>query len=349
MPDGICICGSVQGYPVLFTTDTGASRTIISKRIFEAMKQEDQPELKRSSKLVGPSGTVIQELGKGPFKVRIGPVQLVIEAIVADIEDDGLLGVDILQNRESGPADLMMSKGVLLKDGKEVPIIQVGKQTRTRRVISADHSIIPAQCETVIDVYVERQDYDDFSSENGYLIQPTEHFEENHPLRMAATRVDISQGSTCKVRMLNPLPMEMVIKQNVVVGKAVPIEGKPPVLAQEETTRQTDFKKQEEVAARTSRISVRRSHEIFENRVSENQYQVGDTVCSRKLGISPRLEANYNGPFLVKERYPNGSILLQLGGSGKERLIHRDKIKPYRDDSPPRWLVRAKMRLVTPQ
>ena len=30
LPDGVYIRGSVQGYPLLFTTDTGASKTIIS-------------------------------------------------------------------------------------------------------------------------------------------------------------------------------------------------------------------------------------------------------------------------------------------------------------------------------
>lgn len=270
LPDGIYIRGSVQGYPLLFTTDTGASRTIISKRVFEAMKQEDQPELKSSSKLVGASGAVIKELGKGSFKLRLGPMQLEVEAIVADIEDDGLLGVDILQNGDNGPADLMMSKGVLLIDEQEVPIIQVGMKTRTRRVTSADHFIIPAQCESVIDVYVERQEYDDFSSENDYLIEPTEHFQENYPLKMAATLVDISRGCTCKVRILNPFPTEMSIKQDAVVGQAVPIEGKPIVLAQEENTSETqnlhrarriDFQTHEEVAGGTPLTTTRRARD----------------------------------------------------------------------------------------
>ena len=204
------------------------------------MKQEDQPELKCLSKFVGANGVVIKELGKGPFKLRLGPVQLEVEAIVADIDDDGLLGVDVLQNGDSGPADLMMSKDVLLIDEQKVPIILVGMKTRTRRVTSADHFVIPAQCESVIDVYVERQDYDDFSSENNYLIEPTEHFQENYPLKMAATLVDINQGCTCKVRILNLFPTAMSIKQDAVVGQAVPIEGKPNVLAHEENTSEPD-------------------------------------------------------------------------------------------------------------
>ena len=44
-----------------------------------------------------------------------------------------------------------MSRGVLLIDKKEVPIIQVGVKTRVRKVTAADHFVIPAQSECIID------------------------------------------------------------------------------------------------------------------------------------------------------------------------------------------------------
>ena len=55
------IRGSVQGYPLLFTTDTGASKTIISNRVFESLKPDDRPELEKTSKLVGASGVSIKK------------------------------------------------------------------------------------------------------------------------------------------------------------------------------------------------------------------------------------------------------------------------------------------------
>ena len=162
MPDGVYIRGSVQGYPLLFTTDTGASKTIISNRVFESLKPEDRPELEKTSKLVGASGVSLKERGKGIFCLKLGSVKMEVEAIVAEIDDDGLLGVDILQNGKNGPADLLMSKGVLMIDKKEIPIIQVGVNDRVRKVTAADHFVIPAQTECVIDVYIERREYDSF-------------------------------------------------------------------------------------------------------------------------------------------------------------------------------------------
>ena len=160
----------------MFTTDTGASKTIISRRMYESFKPEDRPKLVKTSKLVGAGGVNIKELGKGEFTLQLGPVSVQTEAIVAEIDDDGLLGVDVLQNGEGGPTDLLMSEGVLKVDGKEVPIIQVGMKNRIRKVTSADHFVIPAQSEAVIDVYIERQEYDDFSAETDYIIEPTDHF-----------------------------------------------------------------------------------------------------------------------------------------------------------------------------
>ena len=234
MPDGLYVRGSVQGYPILFTTDTGASKTILSSRVFESMKPENRPNLVKTSKLVGASGVSIKEKGKGTFNIKLGPVELEIEAIVADIDDDGLLGVDILQNGKNGPADLLMSKGVMVLNKKEVPMMQVGMSSRVRKVTAADHFVIPAQSECIVDVVVERDEYDDFSRENDFLVEPSEHFQEKYPLHMPFTLVNINRTSTCKVRLVNPFQTEISIKRDAVIGRAEPVEGKPVVVEDNE-------------------------------------------------------------------------------------------------------------------
>ena len=49
---------------------------------------------------------------------------------------------------------------------------------------------------------------------------------------MTSTLVDINQGCTCKVRMLNPFPTAISIKQNSVLGTAEPIIGTPNAVVQ---------------------------------------------------------------------------------------------------------------------
>lgn len=239
LPDGIYIRGSVQGYPVLLTADTGASKTVLSKRVYETMRPEDKPKLESASKLIGAGGTAIKGLGKGEFNIKLGTVDLKVEAIVAEIDDDGLIGIDVLQSSKNGPTDLMMSKGVLVIDRQEVPIIQVGVNSRIRKVTAADHFVIPAQSEAVVDVFVERLDYDDFSAEQDYLIEPTEHFKETYPLQMAPSLTNIGRACTSKVRLLNPFPTAVSIKQDAVVGQAEPIDGEPKLLLAEESNEES--------------------------------------------------------------------------------------------------------------
>ena len=90
-----------------------------------------------------------------------------------------------------------MSKGVLVLDKKEVPIIQIGVTNRVRKVTAADHFVIPAQSECIIEVYVERKEFDYFTSEKEYVVEPTEHFQAEYPLHMASTLVDINRACTC--------------------------------------------------------------------------------------------------------------------------------------------------------
>lgn len=113
-------------------------------------------------------------------------------------------------------------------DHKEVPIIQIGTRNQARRVTTIDHFmhfIISVQSESIIDVYVERKENDDFSGACEYLVEPTKHFQEEYPLQMATTLVYINKGCTWKVRLLNPFPAAMTIKQESVVGQAEQIDG----------------------------------------------------------------------------------------------------------------------------
>ena len=146
--------------------------------------------------------------------------------------------------------NLLLSKGMLTVQDNEVPIIQVGLKGRVRRVTAAVHFVIPPQSESVIDVYVERNDSDDFLSENNCLVEETEHFRETYPLKMASTLVDINKGCTCKLRLLNPFPTTVSIKQNTVLGKAEPIVGKPRILFEKET------KNEEENYSKVRRIAL---------------------------------------------------------------------------------------------
>lgn len=85
---------------LLFTADTGASKTLLSKRIYDKIPWKQRPSLSKSVHLVGASGKPLKEYGKAKFNLKLGDLCLLADAVVADIEDDGLLGIDILQKQQ---------------------------------------------------------------------------------------------------------------------------------------------------------------------------------------------------------------------------------------------------------
>ena len=129
------------------------------------------------------------------------------EFVVADIEDDALSGFDELMGIEKGPADILLSKGLIVLDGVQIPCFQVGKQSRSGPVTFADDVSIPEQAEAVLDVFIEREDTDDICKQPEYLVEPAQHFKDKYNLVMATTLVDINKSPTCKVRVLNPFPV----------------------------------------------------------------------------------------------------------------------------------------------
>lgn len=217
------IQGTIEGIPLLFTTDTGATKTIISEKTYARIPPDRKPQLTKSPRLSGAGGTPLMELGKAVFEIQLGPLQLQREIIVAKIEDDALLGIDILQNEADGPADIMLSKGIIRLKGHEIPCIQEGMQSKARKVSCADYYEVPGYCEAVIDVYVERYEDDEESSCSEYLIEPTGNH--SYPIQVASTLVDIKDQVTNKVRVLNPFPDTAVLNQNAVIGRAEQVVG----------------------------------------------------------------------------------------------------------------------------
>ncbi|XP_053391563.1 uncharacterized protein LOC128554323 [Mercenaria mercenaria] len=240
MSDGVYVKGFVEDVPIVFTADTVASKTVISSKVFKSVNQGRQPALEKSSCLIGAGGTTIQECGKAKFTLKLGPLEITSEAIIADIEDEALLGYDVLKGREHGAADILLSKNKIVLDGVEIPCFQVGKNDKTRRVVVADDLNTPGQSEMIIDVYVSRKEEDDFDHEAEYLVEPSEHLAERYKLAMASTLVNINQATTCKVRVLNPFREEVSLKQDAEIGKAEKIERIVNVIAEQENTRETE-------------------------------------------------------------------------------------------------------------
>ncbi|KAH3866623.1 hypothetical protein DPMN_029721 [Dreissena polymorpha] len=99
--------------------------------------------------------------------MTLGPVEVTKEAVVADIEDQVLLGLDVLAGGNGEQADIFISKNVISLRGREIPLVQEGK--RLRKVTVAEDVTVPALSEALVDIFVESQDS---SFEQSTVVKP---------------------------------------------------------------------------------------------------------------------------------------------------------------------------------
>jgi len=101
-----------------------------------------------------------------------------------------------------------------------------------------------------------------------------------------------------------------------------------------------------EVARKHIGKEARRSKEINDAKALQYQYEVGDAVwClqeSRRVGIAPTLQKAYDGPFLIVQKRSTLNYVLQLDKAGTRRLVHNDKITPYRNHALQKWLISSR-------
>lgn len=217
---GVYVHGHLHGSDVVYTVDTGAATTVVSRKVYDNIARSRRPDLvqpRRSNMLTGADGNFISCLGKGVFNMEIGPVLVTEEVSVADISDEILLGNDVLLKQPEGPADLLLSENRMVLKGKSVPLVQVGAPVRERRVRAADHIVIPGMSEMILDVYMDIGPKED---EGMVLIEGKASLACDHSLLMAPTLVDVASNNMAQVRVMNPFEDPRLIKQDMVVGVA---------------------------------------------------------------------------------------------------------------------------------
>ncbi|MES9884544.1 MAG: retroviral-like aspartic protease family protein, partial [Sedimenticola sp.] len=308
--NGAYIKGRIENIHIVYTVDTGATRTVLSTKVYNSLDKARRPHLIPAARLAGAGGKPLKELGKAVFTLQLGPLKLEKELIVAEIQDDCLLGMDILQNDQEGPSDVLLSQGIIVLRGVEIPVMQVGTEGQ-RRVVSADHFVIPGYSERIIDVYIQRDEDDDHRPDTEFIVEPTSNFQEVYGLRMARTLVDIKDRVTNQIRVLNPFPTTTSINQDAVVGMAEPRIGSIQFIVDEQSVGM----QQEEATVRRIQICKQEEHDTerkveAERTCSIQEMTNGETevgiphhlkeLCKRATEDKPNHEANKIRKLLVK-------------------------------------------------
>ena len=225
--DGVYIEGSVNGLDVHVTMDTGASSTILSYKVYEQLGEENRPQLQGKSRLQGADGSTIQVYGNGVFDLQLGSLTFQRSLLVADIQDEVLLGIDILQNSGDGQADILLSQGLIRFNGHEVPCIQRGMQKGiTLRCV--ERCDIPGNSEVIIPVFVQRECEADV--EDDLIFEPSRDLMEKTSLLLAPAVINIRGRKSVPLRVMNPYDEVRTLHTDTVVGTVEGYEGEVSAL-----------------------------------------------------------------------------------------------------------------------
>ena len=94
---GFFINGKIEEVPVHWLIDTGSVLTIISKRKFEQIPAEERPKLEEYDRLlVAANDSHLKVHGQASFDILFGDEWYHHQLLVAEIRDEGIIGVDFL-------------------------------------------------------------------------------------------------------------------------------------------------------------------------------------------------------------------------------------------------------------
>ena len=115
---GVYIERMVQRIEENFTVDTGATITMMSRDVYERIPENQRPPLDEGKSPATADGRLMKAYSSAVFEIKLGSLMLDKTIAVAELADEVLLGVDVLQFDPGGPADLILSQGVMVLRAK---------------------------------------------------------------------------------------------------------------------------------------------------------------------------------------------------------------------------------------
>ena len=202
--------GRVEDESVDWLVDTGCTSTILSTRIFLKMLPDNRPELiPYDGDLRSANDTRTDVMGRAWVNVQVGKKLVQHRVIVADVTNDGLLGLDFLQGHG---ITINFATQQILCDGENIAA-QVREGTdRACRVFVAEPLLIPARSRTIVEAKTTKP-----LVSGNWLVEPLNHTPGNQPVIVAKTLAR-GCGQKLAVELLNPMEHDVSLFRHTSLG-----------------------------------------------------------------------------------------------------------------------------------
>ena len=334
MEKGYFVNVTIENVPVTFLIDTGSNVTILSRSLIERMPAHVSSSVQpTNTKMLTVTGKVTPFLGKTEHELNIGKQKLRHTLLVADIENDGIIGMDFLKAHH---CDFVLTRQILKVNGEEVLCFANSRSAQPRccRVAILELVEIPPECEIIVPGYTKGV----INKIGTGLIEADNKFFQNKGLVVAKALVCPTTG-TVPIRIANPYAQSYKLYKNTIVASYEPVETEQlvpvnkvqtdePVLA---ACSQRDLPEhlQELYAKSTQNLDSEQQSKLkdllieYQNQFSKDSYDIGrTTILEHHINVKPGTKPIKQQPYrlpMAKRRDAENEI---------KRMAECDLIEP---------------------
>ncbi|XP_061184899.1 uncharacterized protein LOC133192908 [Saccostrea echinata] len=216
--EGLFIAAKVQDTPMSLLVDTGASVTILSEKSFQSMNPSKHTKITPvNTKLVTATGTTSSFIGQTRVEIQIDQHKFFHDVLVADINNDVILGIDFLT---ANKCDVLLSKSCLDVQGDKIPCFRYSNEVSTCcRITVTENVVVPPGTEMIVPGRSTGH-----VNKCAAILEPTNTFVEKQGLMIARSLVHPSQGIV-PLRILNLQDEPCKIYKNTVTATCEPVNN----------------------------------------------------------------------------------------------------------------------------
>ena len=202
---GLYLPGFLGGSRVMWLIDTGAARSVLSFEVYNSLPASVKFSLSSENSAIAlANGQQAKTYGVGHVVMRLGNSEFQMHVIVAEIEDEGILGMDFLSQVDSR---IDIATNQLSINGEVFDCSDFKNQPLSSRCMVRRSTMIEPNTEVIVPVLVHKRSFnlDPKSSQLGTrLLEPclNSHLQQKG-LYVARTLVNVKEDRVVPLRVFN--------------------------------------------------------------------------------------------------------------------------------------------------